>query len=78
LDRHNINRIIQQDPEYLMKLGIWGRKSGELKQMQIGIVLTVASYAAAGWEKIPSHKQAKHVIAALDIAENAGFNIGQI
>jgi len=41
--------------------------------MQISIVLTVATYAGGGWDKIPSHKQAKHVVAALDIAKEAGF-----
>jgi len=73
LDRQNINRVIQQGPEYLLQLGMWGRKSKELKEIQIGIVLTVATYAGGGWDKIPSHKQAKHVVAALDIAKEAGF-----
>ena len=74
IDRLNINRVMQQEPEYLLRLGMWGRRSGELKEIQIGIVLTVATYAGGGWEKIPSHKQAKHVVAALDVAEEAGFD----
>lgn len=73
LDRQNINRVIQQEPEYLLQLGMWGRKTGELKDIQISIVLTVATYAGAGWDKIPSHKQAKHIVAAIDIAKKAGF-----
>jgi hypothetical protein len=71
LDRQNINRVIQQDAEFLLKLGMWGKKSGELKDIQINIVLTVATYAGGGWEQIPSHKQAKHVVAALEIAKQA-------
>lgn len=73
LDRQNINRVIQQGPDFLLKLGMWGRTSGELKEIQISIVLTVATYAAGGWNKIPSHKQAKHVVDALNIAQAAGF-----
>ncbi|MBY7835407.1 AIPR family protein [Vibrio fluvialis] len=73
LDRQNINRVIQQDAEFLLQLGMWGKKNGTLKEIQISIVLTVATYAGGGWEQIPSHKQAKYVVAALDIAKQAGF-----
>ncbi|MDN7135987.1 AIPR family protein [Pseudidiomarina terrestris] len=73
LDRQNINRVIQQDAELLFKLGMWGKNTGNLKDIQISIVLTAATYAAAGWESIPSHKQAKHVVAAIEIAKQAGF-----
>lgn len=73
LDRQNINRVMRQEPDYLLRLGMWGRESGELKEIQIIIVLTVATYAAGGWVKIPSHKQAKHVVDALSIAKEAGL-----
>ena len=73
LDRQNINRVLQQDPDFLLKLGMWGRTSGELKEIQMSIVLTVATYAAGGWNKIPSHKQARHVVDALNTANEAGF-----
>ncbi|WP_051171369.1 AIPR family protein [Spongiibacter marinus] len=73
LDRQNINRVIQQNADYLMHLGMWGRKSGELNSFQINIILTVATYAAGGWDRIPSHKQAKHVVAALEIAKEHDF-----
>lgn len=73
LDRYNINRVIQQDAEFLLQLGMWGKKNGELKEIQINIVMTVATYAGGGWDNIPSHKQAKHVATALDIAKKAGF-----
>ncbi len=74
LDRQNINRVIQQNAEFLLQLGIWGRKTGELNEIQISILLTVATYSAGGWNKIPSHKQAKHVVVALDTAKTAGFS----
>lgn len=73
LDRQNINRVLQHDADYWWQLGLWGRKSGELKEIQISIVLTIASYAAGGWEKIPSHKQSKHAVAAIDAAIEHGF-----
>jgi hypothetical protein len=73
IDRQNINRVIQQDAAFLLQLGMWGRKSGELKEIQIGVVLTVATYAGGGWQKIPSHKQAKLVVLALDVAKEMGF-----
>ncbi len=73
LDRQNINRVLQQNPDYLLRLGMWGRTTGQLKEIQISIVLTVATYAAGGWEKIPSHKQAKHVVDALNVAKEHGF-----
>lgn len=73
LDRQNINRTLQQDANFLLALGMWGKKSGELKDIQINIVLTVATYAGGAWQNIPSHKQAKHVVAALEIAKEAGF-----
>lgn len=38
-----------------------------------GICRTLASYAAGGWEKKPSLKQAKHAIEALRIVEDAGL-----
>jgi hypothetical protein len=73
LDRQNINRVIRQKPEFLLQLGMWGKKTGELEQIQIDIVLTVSTYAAGGWMKIPSHKQAGHVVSALEIAKEANF-----
>jgi hypothetical protein len=73
LDRQNINRVIRQKAEFLLQLGMWGKKTGELEEIQINIVLTAATYAGGGWDKIPSHKQAKHIVAALDIAKQADF-----
>lgn len=74
IDRQNINRVIQHDADFWWKLGIWGRKSGMLKEIQINIILTIASYAAGEWEKIPSAKQSKHCVAALGIANKEMFN----
>ena len=52
---------------------MWGKKTGALEEIQLSIVLTIASYAAGGWEKIPSHKQSKHAVAAINVAKELGF-----
>ena len=73
LDRQNINRVVQQEADYWWQLGLWGKKTGALEEIQLSIVLTIASYAAGGWEKIPSHKQSKHAVAAINVAKERGF-----
>jgi hypothetical protein len=50
----------------------WGAKSGELKAWQVGIASTLAGYAAAGWSKVPSKKQAAHGLEMLSIADESG------
>lgn len=74
IDRQNINRVIQHEANFWWNLSLWGKKTGALKDLQISIIHTIASYAAGEWEKIPSAKQSKHCVAALDIAKREGFN----
>lgn len=73
IDRQNINRVMQKDAEFWWQLNLWGRKTGELSEIQLGIVHTISSYAAGGWVKIPSAKQSKHAVKAIDIAQQEGF-----
>ncbi len=73
IDRQNINRVIQHDADFWWHLGLWGRKSGMLKEIQVNIIHTIATYAAGEWEKIPSAKQSKQCVTALDIAKDEGF-----
>lgn len=72
IDRQNISRVIQHDADFWWNLAAWGKKTGSLKELQINIIRTVASYAADDWEKIPSAKQSKHCVVALDIAKKEG------
>jgi len=74
IDRQNINKVLQHDKEFWWRLGIWGQETGNLKEIQISIILTIASYAAGDWEKIPSAKQSKHCVAALDISKQERFS----
>jgi len=71
LERQNINRVIQQDADTWWQIGLWGQRSGELTGLQASVVITVAAYAAGDWEKIPSAKQCKHCVAALDLYQQA-------
>jgi len=73
IDRQNINKVLQHDADYWWNLGIWGHKTGLLKDFQVSIVHSIASYAAGDWEKIPSAKQSKHCVAALEIAKRENF-----
>lgn len=55
-------------------LQAWGRRTGELTEWQAGIAHTLSSYAAAGWQRTPSVKQARQAIRILEIARRAGWN----
>ncbi|MFC1680353.1 AIPR family protein [Pseudomonadota bacterium] len=71
IERQNINRVIQQDADTWWKIGLWGEKNGELTGLQASVVFTIAAYAAGDWDKIPSAKQSKHCVAALDLYQQA-------
>lgn len=68
-DRENIARVMQVPAEDWVHLTGWGSRTGLLKHWQIGIATTLATYAATGWTKVPSKKQAKQGVAILSIAE---------
>lgn len=71
-DRENIARVMQVSGEEWLHICGWGAKSGELKAWQVGIASTLAGYAAAGWSKVPSKKQAAHGLEMLSIADESG------
>lgn len=77
IDRENINRVLQHDDEFWWTLVQWAKGKDVLSDFQKSIVTTIIDYSSSGWKKIPSHKQAKHIIAALDLAIEAGFNPDQ-
>lgn len=55
-----------------LKVHAWVTKSGELKKWQSGIAHTLAGCAAAGWDRGPSLKQARHGVVILEAAQRAG------
>ena len=50
-----------------------GQKTGILHWTVAGICRTLAGYAAGGWERKPSPKQAKPALEAVLAAERAGL-----
>jgi AIPR protein len=62
----NVARCLQADAQKWFRIQLWGNETQELKPWQIGIANTLAGYAAQGWTKKPSEKQAKHGVAILE------------
>ena len=73
VDRQNINKVMQHDADTWWEIGKWAKKASSLKEFQIGIVMTIATYAADDWKKIPSAKQSKYAVEVLQIAEEEGL-----
>ncbi|MGB5133823.1 MAG: AIPR family protein [Prochlorococcaceae cyanobacterium] len=71
-DRENIARVMQIPAEEWVHITGWGSRTGSLKSWQCGIATTLASYAAGGWARIPSGKQASHGVQILAQAEREG------
>lgn len=71
-DYRNIEVCKKVDGATWLRVHAWGKKSGSLLKWQYGIAHTLAGYAAGGWEKGPSPKQAKHGVVILKAAADAG------
>lgn len=71
-DRENIARVMQIPTEVWVHISGWGSRSGELQGWQCGIAATLASYAAAGWNQVPSKKQAARGSEILRTAGESG------
>lgn len=72
-DRENIARVMQVPAEDWVHISGWGARSGALQPWQCGIATTLGSYAAGGWIKIPSHKQANQGVKIIATAEREGW-----
>jgi hypothetical protein len=70
-DRENIARVMQITTEQWVRISGWDASSGKLNEWQGGIATTLATYASAGWMKVPSKKQALQAITILRVAEEA-------
>jgi len=69
--QNNMARCMQVDAATWLKIQIWGSESKQLVFWQTGIANTLSGYAATGWQKKPSEKQARHAVAMLDLFEKA-------
>lgn len=54
-------------------IAMWGKESGELEELQCAIAGTLATYAAQGWRRAPSKRQAKHGVVMIEKARSAGI-----
>ena len=75
-DRENIARVMQVSAEEWVSISGWGTRNSTLKPWQCGIATTLASYAAGGWARVPSEKQANHGVKILVQADRDGGRSG--
>ncbi len=66
-DRDNLARVMSVDALTWFKIHQWGKKDGNLNEWQCGIAHTLSGYAAGGWTRVPSQKQAKRAAEILDL-----------
>ena len=71
-DHNNAARCMELNATQWMSIVGWGNQSGDLKKWQLGIATTLASYAAQGWTRTPSQKQAKQGATIIEAARTAG------
>ena len=77
VDYERIARSMQISSAVWMEVAERGQKTGTIHWKVAGICRTLAGYAAGGWERKPSAKQAKHALDAYLAVERAGL-IGQL
>lgn len=71
-DRENIARVMQIPSRTWVEIVGWGAQTGNLTSWQQGIATTLAAYAAANWNNVPSKKQALQGVRILGEAEKSG------
>lgn len=71
-DYERIARCMNISSAKWLEIAERGNKTGSIHWKVAGICRTMASYAAGGWEKKPSAKQAKHALDAAYAVERAG------
>lgn len=68
-EANDIARCMELDAEDWFRLQMWGSNSGKLADWQVGIASTLSGYAAKGWKKKPSIKQARQAVRIMELAE---------
>jgi len=72
LDRENIAKTMQISAEEWLGVHKWATEK-ELHYSMSGIALTLSGYAANGWQKVPSAKQAKQAVKMAQMASDDGL-----
>ncbi len=71
-DHNNVARCLELDAAKWLVAVNWARQSGNFPDLTINVAATLAGYAAQGWTRTPSAKQAKHGAAIIEAARTAG------
>lgn len=71
-DHNNIARCKELSEQQWLQVVSWGKESGALDERMRGIARTLAGYAAEGWSRSPSKKQAYQGAKMIDKARAAG------
>lgn len=72
-DHNNIARCMEVDAGQWIVAVNWAKKSGQFMEITVKVAGTLAGYAAQGWPKPPSPKQAKHGAEIIEAARAAGI-----
>lgn len=72
-DYERITRCMQFSSATWMQVAELGQKTGTIHWRVAGICRTLAAYAAGGWERKPSPKQAKPALEAVLAVDRAGL-----
>ena len=67
-DRENIAKTMRLTDVDWLNICRWGQRTGLLSDWQWGIANTLSGYAAGGWQKVPSAKQAFQAAKIIDLA----------
>jgi hypothetical protein len=76
VDYQKIELCMQIAPAVWLEIAEKGQKAGVIHWKVAGICRTLASYAAGGWDRKPSIKQAKPALEAVQACDRAGILAG--
>ena len=71
-DHNNVARCLELDATRWLAAVNWASQSGKFPILTINVAATLAGYAAQGWTRTPSAKQAKHGALVIEAARAAG------
>jgi hypothetical protein len=69
IDLENIAACKELDGPTWLRISAEGRRRGLLKDWEVGIAHTLSGYAAGGWDRNPSPKQAGHAVRIMRLPE---------
>jgi hypothetical protein len=69
---NNVARCLELDATQWLAAVDWAKKSGQFSDLTLNVAGTLAGYAAQGWSRMPSPKQAQHGAAIIEAARSVG------